>query len=142
MDYKIGNSNPNDQLGRRFKKIGHAVIIIGAIVLTIARLTGLNRYFSGIDRGQTAKVIISMVLVISLLLVTWAKERKEDELSSLVRLKSIRTAFYVGIIYIVITPLIGIIWGKELLAPFSSEMAIGILLLYHIVFLIQKRRLS
>ena len=139
MEQNIGNTNSKARARSPLKMISYGILFLTGTLLVIDWFTGIF-HSSGIS-PQKLKVISSTVLLVSLLLITLANERKDDEMAQLIRLKSIRTAFYAGLLYIIVMQVISVIKGSATLTPFGMDMVIGILLVYHVAFNIQKQRL-
>ncbi len=138
--------NPNDRfflLPFYFKKIIYTVIVIGALGLTILKMTGYKLFGIGniAEPGRTnsIKLVSSIILALAFVCLAWTAEKNENEMVSLQRLKAIRASFIACLLYIITMSFVVLFGGNA--APFVGlEPIIGMLLVYQIAFKFQKQR--
>jgi len=122
-------------LPHSFKLIGRGVMLLGAIIISITYKVDLGKYNS-----ISSKVLLD-VIIIGLLLFTFAKEKIEDELLMLIRLQSAAYALIFSVLFTVMLPLIiFVIDSRDINVP---DLAIIILSLfvYHSIFTFKKLRM-
>ena len=119
-----------------YKKIGIGLILLTALIfifLIIIRPTATQ------NTKELVKILLQSFFLIGLLIIAIARDRVENESIYFLRLKSMSMAFVFGVVYVIVNPLISILFGYiEVMA--ARELIIDMVLFYLILFYIQKRK--
>ncbi len=145
----MNRMNPNDRfymLPSGYKKIGYLIILVYALGLALIKITGNMPWFESIINkplnGVTLKGMSTVVFIVAFICITWSREKRDDEMMSLLRFKAIRFTFLWYLVYFIFMA-IAFIAGKET-GPMMSgpQLMMGMLLVYQFSFLMQKTALS
>ena len=89
---------------------------------------------------EVAKTISKSVFLIALLILAISKNKIEDELTLVIRLKAFTASFIFGVLIVIIDPIINLFFeGMLLLDKGVTELLIGMLLYYFFMFFLMKR---
>jgi hypothetical protein len=106
-------------LPHSFKLIGRGIILLGLIIISITYKTDIGEF-----NNIRSKVLLDMI-IIGCLLMSFAKEKIEDELLMLIRLQSAAYALIFSILLVILLPLVIYIHdGRDFNVP---DLAIVIL---------------
>jgi len=94
-----------------FKKIG--MILIAVVIIVILILKGLHYNFNTIPKGNI-KIIAMTLINIGLAFIALAKDKIEDEMYVYLKLKSFYSAFFFGIIFTIIYPILDIVTNDDI----------------------------
>ncbi len=109
-----------------------------ALSFTFVGLTLLDIVSLG---KEVESLIFQELLFVGLLLLAITKEREEDELTLLIRLKSFTAAFIFGVVSVVVDPLTNLIFEGEFVSTSKLSGILGVMFLfYFIVFYTLKRK--
>ena len=126
-----------------FRKLGYCIIVI---VFTITMLVGIisaNRMPAGEQNTVVSMVTFSSVLlIIALVFISWARDRQGDEFTGLLKLKALRNAFVAGMGYFLVMAILFLNGGTKALPPAGIEPLLGILAVYHLSYYLLKHRSS
>ena len=112
-----------------FKKIGQSLFVIGALIILLLRFTNFHLH------PTQVKTIASGLLILGLFSVTFSKEKVNDELVNLMKLKAIRVVFFAGIFIAAIYGL-----GINPIPQFNGlEIVISMFIVYQVSFHYQKK---
>jgi hypothetical protein len=96
-----------------FKKIGIVLIVLVIVVMFI--LKGLHYNFDTILIPKGNVKIIAMTLInIGLAFIALAKDKIEDEMYIYLKLKSFYSAFFFGIIFTIIYPILDVVTNDDI----------------------------
>jgi hypothetical protein len=115
MESKIDKSNKQvlradaGMLPHYFKNIGIGIIALSILLAIILKTIGID--FLPILQ---AKTILLDLMILGLLLSAWAVDKVEDELIVLVRLKSMEWAFHWVVLYVIVMPLVDLLFGDPI----------------------------
>jgi hypothetical protein len=126
------NNYKGTRIHKHFKKIG-----IGLIVLAL--LTGLTIKLLHIEMMPTQKAFFKVFtlnsFILGLLFVALAKEKVEDEMIAQMRLKAMSDTFIWAVLYVILTPLVDLIFKDPIQSLTGQQVVIamlfGYLLNYH-----------
>lgn len=115
------HNETNRVLPAYFRQIGSGMIVLGAIIFLLLSITQYKTDHLPI------RSILSVLLVIALLFLTWSEKKTDDELISLVKLKAARIAFLLSLIAAL---LVGIF--NTNISVNGIEAVLGMLLIYRL----------
>jgi hypothetical protein len=124
-------------LPRYFYKIGIAVIAAGLLITALAKLMQ-----SSVERSSFLlfRDYLPNLFLLGLFFIAWSKDRIEDELTSLIRLKAMAWAFGWGILYVIGRPLTDLLFfGDHYHALGSRQVIFSMLLVYLVVYYLNTR---
>ena len=128
--------NKTGLLPNYFKKVGMAVMILAILPALIIKLIDIQ-----IAQAQKNlfKLMTMNVFILGLLFVAWAKDKVEDELTIMLRLKSMGFAFILAVLSVVMKPLTDVLF-KDTLGDFKAqELVLSMLFVYLIMYYLQKK---
>jgi hypothetical protein len=79
------------------------------------------------------------VLILGMLLIAWAKDEIEDELTLLIRFRVLGSAFIWAILLVIIKPFIDELFQDAMAEMGSQQLVLSMLFYYLMVYNIQKR---
>ncbi len=121
-----------------FKKIGIAMMLLGLIPAGIVSQVDVA-FIKAIPKDVVKLFTIDLFLL-GLLFVAWAKDKIEDEMTMLMRLKAIEWTFMYAVIYIIIAPILDRIMNTSSISDINSKgLIVMMLTIYLVQFYIQKR---
>lgn len=158
MSSKPSNSKTENQiflLHTNYRFSGYLILTLGLLVaawnkivdnsLVIGEksvngtfsINGQNGFPGTADRFDT---IVAVVIIVGLLCIACAKEKVEDEMFMMMRLKAMRTAFFLAILYVVAVPVLQLLGNSNLVEFKGTTLMIGMLSVYLIAFTMEKKR--
>jgi len=120
-----------------FRWIGVLIIILPILVLIIAKLANIELFTS---HKEIAKIFCGDFIILGLFLIALTKDKIEDELTLLIRVKAMAISFIITIAYVILQPVFDLIWGDEIVELKGQKIMIGMLFVYLGYFFIQKRK--
>ena len=142
MESEIDKSNKqvlradSGMLPNYFKNIGIGIIAFSILLAIIFKTIGID-YLPILH----AKTIVLDLLILGLLLSAWAVDKVEDELIVLVRLKSMEWAFHWVVLYVIVMPLVDLVFGDPISELKAHPLVLSMLIAYHVFYYFQKRNL-
>ncbi|KJF45038.1 hypothetical protein [Draconibacterium sediminis] len=112
-------------LPRRFKKAAFSLI-----ALTIFFVVLIFSEFVTVEK-ELAKTVTSSGILLSFLLLALTRDKVEDELTLIIRLKALAASFIYGVGYVVISPFVNLLFDGEFI---NDEMGTEGLLLTMFLF--------
>ncbi|MCF6223142.1 MAG: hypothetical protein L3J34_05385 [Flavobacteriaceae bacterium] len=91
----------NYQLPNKFIWIGIWIFILSFLSMTVLKFFDFNK--------DSMRTILRSILLISLLVISIARDKEEDEMIKLMRMQSYALAFIIGVLYAVFQPVINYI---------------------------------
>ena len=147
MTQHFENSKKNEQfflLPAGYKLPGYLILLVGIIGLAWKKIASIGLVFAGNlgkpEKPDAVKIMLYIIVVLGLILIAWTREKVEDELIVHMRLKAMGMAFILGIVYVVTIPFIDLLGGHIPAVLTSTQLIIGMLLIYLVSFSIQKKR--
>lgn len=119
-----------------FKKIGLGMILTSIAVVLITK-------FLAVEITETQKEIYKSiffdVFILGLFFIAWSKDKIEDEMTLLIRLKAIGFTFMTSVFYLILRPLVDIILGDTPNDMSAPELMMFMLFMYILFYKMQKR---
>jgi len=112
-------------LPRRFEKVAFSLI-----ALTIFFVVLIFSEFVTVEK-ELAKTVTSSGILLSFLLLALTRDKVEDELTLIIRLKALAASFIYGVGYVVISPFVNLLFDGEFI---NDEMGTEGLLLTMFLF--------
>ena len=107
------------------------VILVG--ILSIVKVLPFEK--------EIVKIILKNILLITFLFFALTEDKVEDELISKLRLKAFAASFIYGVVIIIISPLINLIFDGEFYVDKSAnELLISMFIFYFLIFHLMKRK--
>lgn len=122
-----------------FKKIGIGLFLLAVLFVFYLRIYKKEIFEQ--DAHSAAALFFFDIIIVGFLLLAFAKDKIEDELLILIRLQSIAYAFIFGVLYLIITHLIGYLISNLLIDAGGQEIILTSLLVYNTIFIIKKKKL-
>ncbi len=143
MTTKVYNMNkPKNELNLRL--LPNKYKLWGAIIAATAILPAIIVHQAGIHLSPTGKELLKAttfgIFIIGLSLIAWAKDKVEDELTFLIRIKSMAYTFIGAIFYAAFMPFANALVGNGVIEMSSYQLAFTMLLVYLLMYYRQKRR--
>jgi hypothetical protein len=124
-------------LPRAFKWVGISFLIFPTLLLLSSKwFTSVELIHNNLD---VIKILILDFFILGLLIVAFSKDKVEDELTLIIRLKAIAFSFIVTIVCVVLQPVFDALWRDPLSEPSGYKIIIGMLFLYLLSFYYYKR---
>jgi hypothetical protein len=127
---------PKGFLPNYFKKIGIGIMVLAFIPIILFKLMDIEFF-------QTQKEIFKMLalnsFILGLFFVVWSKDKIEDELKIIIRLKSFAAAVMLAVTMVIITPIIDLIF-HEPLGDYTGRSIVLLMLFVHQVFYYSMKR--
>jgi len=88
-------NKPLNLLPNYFKKIGIGFILASVVFVVSVKISGIHL---AVEKKEMMKTIFWDILIIGMLFIAFSKEKDEDELNMLIRLKALASAFFYTVI--------------------------------------------
>jgi hypothetical protein len=128
--------NQTGLLPNKFKKLGWVIVLL-AILFALVVGAGV------IPLEASIKVLMRHwllnVLILGMLLIAWAKDTVEDELTILIRFRVLGSAFIWAVLLVIIKPFIDILLQDSISEMGAQQLVLSMLFYYLMVYNIQKR---
>lgn len=123
-------------LPRYFKMIGLAVMILAFAVAISFKSLNVEM---GIDQKEMLRELTMNGFILGLLFLVTSRDKVEDELTLLIRLKSMSWTFVWAVFLVIVTPIIDLLFD-DAIEPLSGQQVVGSMLCgYLIMYNWQKR---
>ena len=99
-------NKPLNLLPNYFKKIGLGFILASVVFVVSVKISGIH--FTA-EKKEMMKIIFWDILIIGMLFIAFSKEKDEDELTMLIRMKALASAFVYIVIFKIVSDVFGII---------------------------------
>jgi hypothetical protein len=119
-------------LPRYFKWIGLGIIL----------LSGVFSFFSNEalhNPNETLKIIAPRLFLLGLLVIALAKDKLEDEMTLLIRLRVMASIFITTIMIVIIQPLVDFIVKDPIGDVTPIHLILRMLIAYHVLFFFVKK---
>jgi hypothetical protein len=128
--------NQTGLLPNKFKKLGWVVVLL-AILCALCTGAGIVPLEASVK--ESMRHVLLNVLILGMLLIAWAKDAIEDELTLLIRFRVLGSAFIWAVLLVIIKPLIEILLQDAMVEMGSQQLVLSMLFYYLMVYNIQKR---
>lgn len=119
-----------------WKKIGLAVMVLAFVPAVIVKALH-------VDIAPASKELFRLLtmnaFILGLLLIAWAKDRVEDEMTIAIRLKAMGWAFVWAVLLSIIKPLIDLLFRDRIGDMKSQELVVSMLFVYLLMYYLQKK---
>ncbi len=123
-------------LPRYFKMIGLAVMILAFAVAVSFKSMNVEM---GIEQKELLRELTMNGFILGLLFLVTSRDKVEDELTLLIRLKSMSWTFVWAVFLVIVTPIIDLLFD-DAIEPLSGQQVVGSMLCgYLIMYNWQKR---
>ena len=119
-----------------FKKIGMVLLIMAFIPAIIVKYIGIELAQAS---KEVFKILLMNIVILSLLLVAFAKDKVEDEKTIFFRVKSLTIAFIWAVLFVVLKPLTDVIFKNKIENENAQGLVLSMLFVYLIFYYLQKR---
>lgn len=99
-------NKPLNLLPNYFKKIGLGFILASIVFVVSVKISGIHLTA---EKKEMMKTIFWDILIIGMLFIAFSKEKDEDELTMLIRMKALASAFVYIVIFKIVSDVFGII---------------------------------
>jgi len=99
-------NKPLNLLPNYFKKIGLGFILASVVFVVSVKISGIHLTA---EKKEMMKTIFWDILIIGMLFIAFSKEKDEDELTMLIRMKALASAFVYIVIFKIVSDVFGII---------------------------------
>jgi uncharacterized membrane protein len=118
-----------------FKWIGIILMVLAACLIGYANISDLD--LSG--EHEKFRVLTLSGFILGAFFLTFSKDKEEDEMTMVLRLRSLAISFAWAVIMVVIRPVLDILFGDEMTMMSSQSLILSMLIAYMLVYFIQKR---
>ena len=122
--------NQINLLPNYFKKIGVIIILIAFGVAIVIKTFAVEFIPS---HKEFSKIVTLNLFILGVLLVAWAKDKFEDELTMLIRLKAIGFTFISAVSYVICKSLVDLAWGNAA-RDLNGQELVSIMLFVYIIY--------
>ena len=122
-------------LPKYFKKIGLVIMILAFIPAMVVKSMNMEMVRS---QKELFKVFTLNSFILGLLFVAWSKDKVEDEMIVVIRLKSMAWAFSWGILYVIVEPIVDLLFKEPIQDLTGQEVVVSMLFVYLIMYYLQK----
>ena len=128
--------NQTGLLPNKFKKWGWVIVLL-AILFALVVGAGVIALEASIKVSM--RHCLLNVLILGMLLIAWAKDTVEDELTILIRFRVLGSAFIWAVLLVIIKPFIDILLQDSISEMGAQQLVLSMLFYYLMVYNIQKR---
>ena len=123
-------NKPLNLLPNYFKKIGLGFILASVVFVVSVKISGIH---PTAEKKEMMKTISRDVVLLGMMFLAFSKEKDEDELTMLIRMKALASAFVYIVIFKIVSDVFGII-DKELIENMNGyffQMMIWYFFIYY-----------
>ena len=123
-------NKPLNLLPNYFKKIGLGFILASVVFIVSVKISGIHLTA---EKKEMMKTISRDVVLLGMMFLAFSKEKDEDELTMLIRMKALASAFVYIVIFKIVSDVFGII-DKELIENMNGyffQMMIWYFFIYY-----------
>ncbi len=123
-------NKPLNLLPNYFKKIGLGFILASVVFVVSVKISGIH---PTAEKKEMMKTISRDVVLLGMMLIAFSKEKDEDELTMLIRMKALASAFVYIVIFKIVSDVFGII-DQELIENMNGyffQMMIWYFFIYY-----------
>lgn len=128
--------NQTGLLPNKFKKLGWVVVLL-AILFALCTGAGIVPLEASVK--ESMRHVLLNVLILGMLLIAWAKDSVEDELTLLIRFRVLGSAFIWAVLLVIIKPFIDMLFQDSISEMGGQQLVLSMLFYYLMVYNIQKR---
>ena len=99
-------NKPLNLLPNYFKKIGLGFILATVVFLVVVKISGIH--FTA-EKIEMLKIILSDVFLLGMMIIVFSKEKDEDELTMLIRMKALASAVVFVVIFKIVNDIFHLI---------------------------------
>ena len=99
-------NKPLNLLPNYFKKIGLGFILASVVFVVSVKISGIH---PTAEKKEMMKIISKDVVLLGMMFIAFSKEKDEDELTMLIRMKALASAFVYIVIFKIVSDVFGII---------------------------------
>ena len=99
-------NKPLNLLPNYFKKIGLGFILASVVFVVSVKISGIH---PTAEKKEMMKTISRDVVLLGMMFIAFSKEKDEDELTMLIRMKALASAFVYIVIFKIVSDVFGII---------------------------------
>ncbi len=99
-------NKPLNLLPNYFKKIGLGFILASVVFVVSVKISGIHL---SVEKKEMMKTISRDVVLLGMMFIAFSKEKDEDELTMLIRMKALASAFVYIVIFKIVSDVFGII---------------------------------
>lgn len=118
-----------------FKKVGLVVMILAFVPAIIIKSLGIELVQT---QKELFRVFTLNAFILGLLFVAWSKDKVEDEMTVAIRLKSVAMTFTWAVLYVIIKPILDMLFEDSIGNLTGQEVVMSILFVYLIMYYLQK----
>ncbi len=123
-------NKPLNLLPNYFKKIGLGFILASVVFVVSVKISGIH---PTAEKKEMMKTISRDVVLLGMMFIAFSKEKDEDELTMLIRMKALASAFVYIVIFKIVSDVFGII-DQELIENMNGyffQMMIWYFFIYY-----------
>ena len=118
-----------------FKKIGLLVMILAFIPAIIVKTMNVELVQT---QKELFRVLTLNAFILGLLFVAWSRDKVEDEMTVAIRLKSMAWTFTWAVLYVIIKPIMDLLFNDPIGNLTGQEVVMSMLFVYLILYYLQK----
>jgi hypothetical protein len=142
MESKIDNSHKKYSntfiplLPTYFKKIGLSLLILTFLPAIIVKVKSIEMVEAQLE---TMKYLSINLFILGMLLIAWAKNKVEDEITIALRIKSMVFAFIFAAFSVVLKPLSDLLLGTPIADMKGQNIVFSMLVVYFVTYFFHKK---
>lgn len=118
-----------------FKKVGLLIIILAFVPVILVKVMSVEMVQTQQD---LFRVFTLNATILGLLLVSWAKDRVEDEMTVFIRLKAMALTFTWAVLYVIVSPFVDLLFKDPIGVLTGQQVVRSMLLVYLIMYYLLK----
>lgn len=119
-----------------FKGIGLVVMILAFVPAIIMKAMSVEMVQS---QKEVFRVLTLNAFILGLLFVAWSKDKIEDEMTVIIRLKAMAWTFTSAVLCVIIVPFIDLLFKNPVANITGQQIVMSMLFIYLIMYYLQKR---
>jgi hypothetical protein len=119
-----------------FKSIGLAVMILAIVSAIIINALSVEMVQS---QKEVFRVFTLNAFILGLLFIAWSKDKIEDEMTVIIRLKAMAWTFTSAVLCVIIVPVIDLLLKNPIANISGRQIVMSMLFFYLLIYYFQKR---
>jgi hypothetical protein len=118
-----------------FKKIGLVVMILAFVLAVVIKSMNIEMVQS---QKELFRVFTLNAFILGLLFFAWSKDKVEDEMTVVIRLKAMAWTFSWAVLYVIIEPIVYLLFKDPIQDLTGQQVVMSMLFVYLIMYYLQK----
>jgi membrane protease YdiL (CAAX protease family) len=123
-------------LPRYFRVVGLGSVLIAFAVMLLYKLSSTELL---LENTEVLKELTMNLIILGLFFIAWSKDKVEDELTLLVRLRAVAWAFGFSVLNVIFNPIVSLLIGSKAEMISGQQAMLTMILAFLIMYYIQKK---